>query len=95
MKIDGAGQQPTGAQQVDASHDTPRERETRGARDASDRLDLSGEAAVLATAMRAAERFPDVRHALVERMQQKLANGEVGQDSARLADRMIDVLLEQ
>jgi anti-sigma28 factor (negative regulator of flagellin synthesis) len=36
-----------------------------------------------------------VRTELVEQMKQKLAAGEIGNDSGRLADRMIDDLLKR
>jgi len=59
----------------------------------SDRVELSGDAALAAAARRAAEQAPDIRQDLVDRMRAKLEAGEIGNDPERLADRMIDHLL--
>lgn len=58
----------------------------------SDRVALSTDLQLVESARRAAEESPEVRQALVERMQQKLVAGELGQDLFRLADRLIDHL---
>ncbi len=60
----------------------------------TDRVQVSESATLAASARRAAEESPDIRRDLVERMRAKLAAGEVGKDAERLADRMIDHLLE-
>lgn len=62
---------------------------------AGDRVEVSADAKLLAAATDAAQKTPEVRTELVERMKQKLAAGEVGNDSGKLADRMIDDLLEK
>jgi flagellar biosynthesis anti-sigma factor FlgM len=59
----------------------------------SDRVQVSGDAALAAKARRLADETPDIRHDLVERMRAKLAAGEIGTDAERLADRMIDDML--
>jgi len=59
----------------------------------TDRVQLSGDAALAAAACRAAEQAPDIRQDLVEKMRAKLAAGEIGNDAERLADRLIDHLL--
>jgi flagellar biosynthesis anti-sigma factor FlgM len=59
----------------------------------SDRVQVSGDATLAATASRLANETPDIRHDLVERMRVKLAAGEIGTDAERLADRMIDDML--
>ena len=59
----------------------------------TDRVQVSGDAALAVAAQRAANDAPDVRQDLVERMRAKLAAGEIGNDPGRLADRMIDHLL--
>ncbi|SRR6266545_7609428 len=58
-----------------------------------DRVEVSADAKLLATATDAAQKAPEVRTELVERMKQKLNAGEIGNDAGRLADRMIDDLL--
>lgn len=60
----------------------------------TDRVQVSGDAALAASARRLADETPDIRHDLVERMRAKLAAGEVGTDAERLADSIIDHLLE-
>ena len=60
----------------------------------SDRVHVSEDATLAASAKRAADGAPDIRQDLVERMRAKLAAGEIGSDAGRLADRMIDHMLE-
>jgi flagellar biosynthesis anti-sigma factor FlgM len=60
----------------------------------TDRIHVSESATLAASAKRAADGAPDIRQDLVERMRAKLAAGEIGADAERLADRMIDHLLE-
>lgn len=47
------------------------------------------------SAVRAVEKTPAVRQDVVERVRAKLAAGEIGNDPARLADRIIDSLLSR
>ncbi len=49
----------------------------------------------MAAALKATTEAPPVRADVVEAMKQKLAAGEIGKDSGRLADRMIDDLLKE
>lgn len=58
-----------------------------------DRVEVSADAKLLTAAFDAAQKAPEVRTELVERLRQKLNAGEIGNDSGRLADRMIDDLL--
>jgi flagellar biosynthesis anti-sigma factor FlgM len=60
-----------------------------------DRVEVSADAKLLSTAIDAAQKAPEVRTELVERMKQKLNAGEIGNDSGKLADRMIDDLLDK
>ena len=64
---------------------------TRG----TDTVELSSDAQLLAAAVKATGEAPSVRADVVEAMKQKLAAGEIGNDSARLADRMLDDLLKR
>lgn len=65
-----------------------------GSAQGSDRVNVSEGAALAATAKKAADEAPDIRQDLVERMRAKLAAGEIGTDAEKLADRMIDNMLE-
>ena len=60
----------------------------------TDRAEISPDAQLIGAAMRAAEEAPAVRADVVQRARQMWAAGEVGTDLERLADRLIDHLLE-
>jgi flagellar biosynthesis anti-sigma factor FlgM len=60
----------------------------------TDRVQVSGDAALAAAARRAADEAPNVRQDLVEKMRAKLSAGEIGNDAERLADRLIDHMLD-
>jgi flagellar biosynthesis anti-sigma factor FlgM len=72
--------------------DRPATTDRSGTR-SGDRVDLSNEAQLVNDTFRAAQNAPAIRQDLVERAQKKLAAGEIGNDTMRLADRMIDHLL--
>ena len=96
MKVDSTtSHQSTAPKEVDPARDKESARAQRSVQQGSDRVELSTEAELLAEALRVAEQIPDVRQDLVEQMQQRFARGEVGDDVMRLADAMIDRLLEQ
>ena len=96
MKVDSTtSHESTAAQKIDPNRDKETAKAQQQARSGSDQVDISTEAALLAEALRIAESTPDVRQALVEQMRERLANGKVGDDVVRLADSMIDRLLEQ
>ena len=59
-----------------------------------DTVELSSQARLVGRALNEASAVPDVRQDKVDRARQKLAEGEIGQDAPRLADKMIDHLLE-
>ena len=61
---------------------------------ASDRVELSGDAALRAAALKAANGAPAIRTELVDCMRDKLNAGKVGTDSLKLADAIIDDLLK-
>ena len=60
----------------------------------ADRVEVSAEAQLVAAAMQAANDAPAVRPEVVERARLALENGSLGQDTTRLADRIIDALLK-
>jgi flagellar biosynthesis anti-sigma factor FlgM len=96
MKIEGStpNLESVAAQRMDRIS-TDRAKQAWGAvtTQGSDRVQVSGDAALAATARRLADETPDIRHDLVERMRAKLAAGDIGTDADRLADRMIDDML--
>lgn len=56
----------------------------------SDRVEVSRDAQLVAAAIRAAEQSPAIRPDAVQRARQALADGKLGADAGRLADRIID-----
>jgi flagellar biosynthesis anti-sigma factor FlgM len=100
MKIDGHGpNSPGSANEAQSTQANERVQSSRAelpgrAPEASgDRVKVSDDARLLNTAVQAAERAPEIRQDVVERARQKLADGEVGTNPYRLADRIIDSLL--
>jgi len=67
----------------------------RTATSGADKVELSSDAKLLAADMKATTETTAVRTDVVEAMKKKLAAGEIGNDSGRLADRMIDDLLKR
>ena len=59
-----------------------------------DTVEVSADAKLLSEAAKAAQATPAIRADVVERMKEKLAAGEVGNDAGRLADRMLDDILK-
>ncbi len=59
-----------------------------------DRVEVSKDAQVLTAALKAASDAPEIRTAAVERALEALRSGRIGQDTARLAERMIDDLVK-
>lgn len=55
-----------------------------------DRVELSGDAALRANALKAALEAPAIRTELVEKMREKLNAGRIGQDAGALADAILD-----
>jgi anti-sigma28 factor (negative regulator of flagellin synthesis) len=53
-------------------------------------VELSGDAALRATALKAANDAPAIRTELVDQMREKLAAGRIGHDAGALADAIID-----
>ena len=65
-----------------------------GNRPTGDRVDVSSDAQLLNTAVKAANEAPEIRPAVVEAAKQKLISGELGADAERLANRLIDHMLK-
>ncbi len=98
MKIDGT-RQTLDTDAADAAKRTTldqavkRSGTDKAAAPSLDRVEVSADAKLLTAALDAAQKAPAVRTELVERLRVKLNAGEIGNDSGRLADRMIDDLL--
>lgn len=60
----------------------------------TDRVELSSDAALRTAALKAATEAPEIRPDLVDRMREKLESGTLGADSLKLADAIIDELLQ-
>ena len=65
-----------------------------GDRKTSDRVDVSPDAQLLNSAVKAANEAPEIRADVVAAAKQKLLSGELGADADRLANRMIDHMLK-
>jgi flagellar biosynthesis anti-sigma factor FlgM len=102
MKIDGK-QYTQQAQDTDAAEAAKRLAADQAAKrtgaktttSSRDRVEVSSDAQLLATALNATQKAPEVRTELVERLRVKLNAGEIGNDAGKLADRMIDDLLNK
>jgi flagellar biosynthesis anti-sigma factor FlgM len=99
MRIDGQPQpaDAEGARRLEQTNAADRPSGPGSARSSvsSDRVEVSSDAQLLAAAIRAAEDAPAVRPEAVERARRALADGTLGRDSNRLADRIIDSLLSE
>jgi len=101
MKIDG--QNPTsgtgatsGAGRTGATGAEKRASKTSpGAGGRTDRVEVSPEAQLLAEALKKAEAAPAVRSDRVDEVKQKLQAGQIGSDADKLADTLIDDLLDK
>ena len=101
MKIDG--QNPTsgtgaasGAGRTGAvGADKRTGRSAPGAGGQADRVEVSPEAQLLAEALKKAEASPAIRSDRVDEVKQKLQAGQVGSDADKLADTLIDDLLDR
>ena len=60
-----------------------------------DRVEVSADAQLMKTALDEAQKTPAIRTELVERMRQKLNAGELGTDAGKIADGLIDDLLNR
>jgi flagellar biosynthesis anti-sigma factor FlgM len=105
MKVDGnrpeslAGNNQAGsaqsAQATERLQQQQKLEQQRIAESRNDRVELSADARLADSAVKAVTRAPDVRQDVVERVRAKLDAGELGNDLNRLADKMIDNLLSR
>jgi flagellar biosynthesis anti-sigma factor FlgM len=61
----------------------------------TDRVEVSKDAQLMTSALKAASESSAVRHDVVERMKKLLDAGEIGKDSSKLADALIDHMLNK
>ena len=81
------------AQRLDPAKPAQAGKSSRPVDPTEDHLRLSPDAEFVLTATRAVEKIPAIRQDLVERVRQKLADGQLSADPGRLADRIIDHLI--
>ena len=94
MKIEGNRPNPeASATRLDGLRADRSARAGRQGGSEGDRVELSADAELVGSAMKAAEQAPVVRQDVVDRARQKLLAGEIGTDVERLADRLIDNML--
>lgn len=97
MKIQGdrpSGVHESGqAAQVDQAAKQRASQSRAGA--GGDRVEVSADARLMGQAIDAANKAPEIRQDVVDRARARLAAGEIGNDPARLADRLIDSLLSK
>jgi flagellar biosynthesis anti-sigma factor FlgM len=96
IKIDG--NRPTG--DADATHRVGTSRtQERVAQERTavqgDRVEVSKDAQLMTSALKAAQESSAIRHDVVERMRKLLESGELGKDSGKLADALIDHMLNK
>jgi flagellar biosynthesis anti-sigma factor FlgM len=101
MKIDG-NRLPQDAEATKATEAAQKLAEKRVAKKSdlpgaasTDTVEVSSDAKLMAAALKASTEPTPVRADVVEAMKKKLAAGEIGNDSGRLADRIIDDLLKE
>ncbi len=83
------------AARLEATRTDRQGRPQRHGAQGGDRVELSTDAQLVGQAVKAVESAPAIRQDVVERARQKLMAGEIGGDSLKLADRLIDHLLER
>lgn len=104
MKVDGNrpesvadGQGSSAAQAAQAAERLQQQQklEQQPRPESNDKVVLSSDAKLASNAIRAAEKSPEIRQDVVDRVRAKLDAGEVGKDLNKLADKMIDNLLSR
>ncbi|MGE3276373.1 MAG: flagellar biosynthesis anti-sigma factor FlgM [Vicinamibacterales bacterium] len=97
MKIEGnrPSQETSAAQRLEGNQSGRNGRAVQNGASSGDRVRVSAEGELVASALRAAGKSPEIRQDVVDRARQALAAGEVGKDAGRLADSLIDHLLSR
>lgn len=97
MKIQGnsPNHETSAASRLEQARTERQGRTERPGDQGGDHVELSPDAQLVTKAVKAAGDVPAIRQDAVERARQKLMAGQVGSDSLKLADRLIDHLLER
>jgi flagellar biosynthesis anti-sigma factor FlgM len=97
MKVQGnsPNHEASSASRLDQVRTEHQGRGTRSGGSGHDRVELSSDVELVSQAVKAARDTPAIRQEVVERARQKLMSGQVGHDSLKLADKLIDHLLER
>ncbi len=98
MKIQGnspSNETAAAAARLEATRTDRQGRAQRQEGHGGDRVELSSDVQLVNQAVKAAEDAPAIRQDVVDRARQKLMAGEIGGNSLKLADRLIDHLLER
>jgi len=97
MKIQGnsPNQETSAAARLEQTRTERQGRVDPQADKSGDRVELSSDAQLASKAVKAAEDAPAIRQDVVARARQKLMDGQIGNDTLKLADRLIDHLLER
>jgi flagellar biosynthesis anti-sigma factor FlgM len=61
----------------------------------TDRVEVSKDAQLMTSALKAANDSSSIRHDMVDRMRQLLDAGEIGRDTGKVADALIDHMLNK
>jgi flagellar biosynthesis anti-sigma factor FlgM len=96
IKIDGnrAAGDADGLRRVDTTRTADRDRAAAERTSSqTDRVEVSKDAQLMTSALKAASGPSEIRHDVVERMRKLLDSGELGRDSEKLADALIDHML--
>ncbi len=97
MRIDNNGPKQVAQNDVASSERVQSGKSGQGASthaSQGDRLQVSPDALLVTNAVKSASEAPDIRPEAVARAKAKLAAGEIGNDPERLAERIIDDMLE-
>jgi flagellar biosynthesis anti-sigma factor FlgM len=97
MKIDGNRLTPDldATRRAEQTRQTEKTANERTAAAKADRVEVSKDAQLVAAALKAANEAPAVRQDVVDKMRKLMESGELGKDSAKLADKLIDHLLNK
>jgi flagellar biosynthesis anti-sigma factor FlgM len=99
--VDGNSGAPLAAQ-IDRAETTRTEHSRSGERGsvagkpaASDRVEVSADAALMREAVQAVDKTPDVRQEKVEAAKKALADGTLGADAGKLADALLSHMTDE
>jgi flagellar biosynthesis anti-sigma factor FlgM len=97
MKIQGNGpnHETSAATRTEQARSERHGRTARQGAQGGDRVEISSDVQLVSQAVKAAGDAPAIRQDAVAQARQKLMSGKIGNDSMKLADRLIDHLLQR